>query len=92
MDVTPGQLHLRWTEGLSQAAIEHGFPPVPPAPEDPPAVVGQDLAQHADPKEQARLRLAVLRERVAERTAAAHAEVAEAERALADLHREQESA
>jgi hypothetical protein len=48
--VTPGQLHLRWTEGLSLAAIEHGFPPVPPTPEDPPAVEGQDLAQHADPE------------------------------------------
>lgn len=45
MDVTPGQLHLRWTEGLSEAAIEYGFPPVPPTP-DPPDVEPQDLSEH----------------------------------------------
>jgi hypothetical protein len=49
MDVTPGQLHLRWTEGLSQAAIEFGFPPVPPTP-DPPEVHGQDLDEHTLPE------------------------------------------
>jgi hypothetical protein len=46
MDVTPGQLHLRWTEGLSQACVEYGFPPVPPTLEDPPDVHGQDLGEH----------------------------------------------
>jgi hypothetical protein len=45
MDVTPGQLHLRWTEGLSEAAIEFGFPPVPPT-QDPPEVHGQNLSEH----------------------------------------------
>lgn len=28
-DVTPGDIHQRWTEALSQASLEYGFPPVP---------------------------------------------------------------
>lgn len=28
-DVTPGDIHQRWTQALSESALEYGFPPVP---------------------------------------------------------------